>query len=625
MQLYAITTFFVILIGSAHPYSTNPDSLKFICCQCRSHTLSCNFCTYLTNVHGCELTGVALTNWATSVTNFIQTNLLPVHLSRFASAYGHLYFLRDSTVPTFTSAASSCDRHANTAQYLYGDTALSNFGCASVTSGSSCGVGPHCSPAITTTFADTHYCYSQHVKFPPITWYDVDVNFDKIASPSGSCVEANYPSLLSALRELSSLPPNSVFIDAYDDRSMQLSVKNTDGLYNTYRMLERGLPFAKRNYKQIETFCTNDPVLVDQLFQSADQKFTWFSNIMVIRRGPCSLYVPYTEEQDICADDLLLSEYTASCPDTFRPRQFRPDSWTTYNLTLPAPNSTCDNIRQLFDCGVKDWIDYFANVTVGGGGPSVSVDYADHARLTNEYAEARQSSWFSWISGVFEPGIKLIFDIFGSNFEDYVITFFEKLLEYILKIVFELFNAVVALFKKSQEFIDKLVDFITQILDVLFSFVAFLLKALIGVLLKVEQHYLLFEYLLLFLLVDYYLINNNLFSLLVVLLVMIVVGIDRRSPSILLAFHSLEYQYVNLSGYDPAEFNWDYSLVYHSYGRNKTYNITFPSLPQFTDVPRYNLTNERNHSYPLYEIKNHTLNCSSYPIYNISSYFIHHS
>lgn len=607
------------IIGMVHSYTTNPEALRNICCQCRTSSLVCNFCFTSANTHACDLTGVTLMNWSVSIQSFIDSHLLPVHISNFASAYGHSYFLRDRVTLSFTSASHSCTRHANTARYLHGNTALEHYNCANVTSDSICTVGPLCSQAIVKKSGDTYFCFSQHVNLSPITWYDINYYYNKIASPVGDCVEADYPSLLSSLKELSTFPPYSVFIDEYDDRSMLLNVKTTEGLYNTYRMLERGLPLAKRKYSDIETFCTDDPYIIDTVFTSPDQKYTWYANIMIIRRGPCSLYVPYNQQEDICADDLLISQYTASCPDTFRPRQFTNQS-TIYNISLPVKNSTCDKFKQLFNCGVKDWIDYYINSTSSAG----NIDYEDHARLLNEYAEARQSGWFSWIAGVFEPGIKLIFDIFGSNFEDYVITFFEQLLDYILKIVFELFNAIVALFKKSQEFIDKLVQFITQILDVLFSFVAFLLKALIGVLLKVEQHYLLFEYIILFLLVDYYLINNNLFSMIVVLLVMVVVGIDRRSPSILLAFHSLEYSYVNLSGYDPSQFTWDYSLVYHSYGRNKTYNISLPSLPSLAETPHYNTTVERNHTYPNYEIKNQTLNCSSYPIYNISSYFIHH-
>ncbi|QLJ83499.1 ORF2 [Broome virga-like virus 1] len=611
-------------IAGFNAYTTNPNSIKSICCQCRSRSLVCNFCTQYTDSHGCDLSGSELTTWAISVTTYFETNLVPTHTSGFASSYGYLYFLKNNLAPSFTAAAASCSRHSNTAQYLYGDSILNDFDCSSASVGSSCGVGRYCSQAITTTSGNTHYCFSQYAKLPSIEWYDINYYYNKVASPTGDCVEANYPSLLSAMKELSSPPPNSITIDAYDDISMQLTVRMTNHLYNTYRMLERGLPYAKRTYNSIETFCTNDPVITSRVFTSPQQMYTWYLNVLIIRRGPCSLYVPYTELQDICADDLLLSDYTASCPDSFRTRQFSPGQWTTYNITVPNPNSTCDNLKQIFDCGVRDWIDYYANITsgVGGGG---SANYEEHARLTDEYAQARQFGWFSWISGVFEPGIKLIFDIFGQNFEDYVVTFFEKLLEYILQIVFELFNSIVALFKRSQQFINKLVDFITQILDVLFSFLAFLLKALIGVLLKIEQHYLFFEYVILFLVVDYYLINNNIFSLLVVILVMVVVGIDRRSPSILLAFHSPEYTYVNITGYDPSAFTWDYTLVYHSYSRNKTYNITLPPLPQLPDIPYYNTTSKVNITYPLYEIKNHTIDCDSYPLYNTTGYFIHQS
>ncbi|APG77622.1 hypothetical protein [Hubei virga-like virus 18] len=622
MRLIIFVLFLFFLYIPVHSYTTNPTSLRQVCCQCRDRSLTCNFCTQYTDSHGCDLSGSQLTTWAISVSTYFETNLIPTHTSTFASSYGYLYFLKDSIVTSFAAAAPSCSRHTNTAQYLYGDSILKDYDCSSATVGSSCGVGRYCSSAITTTSGDTHYCFSQYAKLPSIEWYDINYYYNKLASPTGQCVEANYPSLLSAMKELSSAPASSVTVNGYDDTSMQISVRSTDYLLNTYRMLERGLPFAKRTYQNIETYCTDDPVVTSRIFSSADQMYTWYLNVLVIRRGPCSLYVPYSEAQDICADDLLISDYTASCPDSFRPRQFSPNRWLDYNITVPNPNSTCDKMKELFECGVKDWIDYFANLTAGGGSGG-SANYEEHARLTDEYAQARQFGWFSWISSVFEPGIKLIFDIFGSNFEDYVVTFFEKLLEYILQIVFELFNSIVALFKKSQQFIDKLVTFITRILDVLFSFIAFLLKALIGVVLKIEQHYLLFEYVLLFLLVDYYLINNNIFSLLVVLLVMVVVGIDRRSPSILLAFHSLEYAYVNLSGYDPSSLTWDYSLTYHSYSRNKTYNISFPPLPELPDVPLYNTSTQVNHTYPLYEIKNHTVDCDSYPLYNTSSYFIH--
>lgn len=623
MRLIAIFTL-LSFVTFASSYSTNVDSLKKICCNCRERSMVCNFCTQYTNIHACDLSGTALTSWSTAVVAFFQANFLPVHDSTFASAYSYLYFLKDKTVLTFTSATASCSRHSNTASFLYGDSALEQYDCASASASGTCGVGRYCSSPIVTASGDVNYCFSQHAKLPGLLWYDIDVYYNKIASPDGDCVEANYPVLLSALRELSQTPPNTVTIDSYDEESMQLTVRDTTYLYNTYRMLQRGRPYAKRAYATIESFCTNNPAITDIVFTSSDQMYTWYLNVLIIRRGPCSFYVPYSTTLDICVDDLLLSPYTTSCSDTFRPTQYSDSRWKKYSLQVNNDSATCDRYNALFNCAFKDWIDYFHNSSSSSGSGGFGGDYADHARLTDEYAQARQFGWFSWISSVFEPGIKVIFDIFGSNFGDYVITFFETLLEYILKIVFELFNSVVELFKKSQEFINKLVEFITKILDVFFSLIAFLLRALIGVFLKLEQHFLLFEYIVLFLLVDYYIINNNIFSLLTLLIVMIFVGIDRRSPSVLLAFHSLEYTYVNLTGYNPSSYSWDYSLVYHSYSRNKTYNITLPSLPSLPDIPSYNTTPSFNVSYPMYEVPpNVTVDCNKFPTYNISGYFIH--
>nr|AMO03226.1 hypothetical protein 2 [Marsac virus] len=618
---YITAIILLSLLTFVSPYSTDVNSLQKICCACKNSNMVCNFCTLYTSTHACDLSGTALTSWSTAVVAFFQANFLPVYDSEFASCYGHFYFLRDMTIVTFTPKTASCTRSTHSARYLFGDAAFDNYQCASVSTSGTCGVGFYCETPIVTTSGQVNYCTSQYATIPALQWYDIDTYHNKIASPEGDCVEANYPALLTALYELSTVPFNEMSIDSYDENSMKLTVRDTEYLYNTYRMLQKGMPFAKRKYGTIETFCTDDFAITNTIFNSESEKFTWYLNVLIIRRGPCSFYVPYSSTQDICVDDLVISPYTASCPDTFRPTQFK-NQFTSYILTANNDSAVCDRYNGLFDCAFKNWIDYFHNTSINSPS-SPGGSYAEHARLTDEYAQTRQFGWFSWISSVFEPGIKLIFDIFGSNFGDYVITFFETLLEYILKIVLEIFNSIVELFKKSQEFINQLVDVITKILDVLFSLIAFILRALIGVLLKIEQNFLLFEYVILFLLVDYYIINNNLFSLLVILMVMVFVGIDRRSPSILLAFHSLEYNYVNLTGYDPSSYTWDYSLVYHSYSRNKTYNITLPPFPSLPDVPVYDTTPSFNVSYPLYEIPENTINCDKFPSYDLSGYFIH--
>lgn len=616
-----ITILLILFINHVHPYSTNPTDLKTICCNCRKAVaMSCNFCTMYISGHACDLSGSSLESWAVRVLAFFEAYFLPVHDSNFGSAYAKSYFRTNQNFLSFQPANPSCTRHRNVAKYMVGSAIHTHFKCSSSVFNQTCGVGEYCDTAVTVTEDHVNYCYSNSATLPPpsLFWYDIDTYFNKIASPTGNCVEANYPALLRAFRTMSN--PDKAITDASvessSETSLRLKVVNTDGVWNAYRLLQLGPPSAKRTITEIQTHCTNDTTVTDIVFKNDEEIWTWFLNVLIIRRGRCSFYVPYSDTQDICADDLLLPDYVGSCPDSFRSTQFQlPSSTITLRPVYPPDTSTCDKMQELYDCGIKDWIDYFIGKMTSGTGPG-SVDYVDHARLTDEYAQARQFGWFNWISSMFEPGVKLIFDIFGSNFEDYVITFFDKLLEYLVDIILEIFNGIVELFRKSQSFIDKLVDTITKILDVLFNFIAFVLKALVGVLLKLEQHFLLFEYIVLFLVINYYLINNNIFSLIVVFLVTIVIGIDRRSPSILLAFHNVEYGYVNLTGYDPSAYEWNYGIYYHSYSRNHTYNLTFPNLSN-ASVPVYNTTPPLGSPLPSpYPTESVPLNCSAFQFYS---------
>lgn len=583
--------------------ATDAIDLRQLCCCCANAKLdNCNFCTYGLSADAC-LNTQADSKWARSITDI--TNKMSPSKSYLRPSNEYTY-LEDVSCWFTNTPTPTCKINPSSLFYQGSEFLLSTHCLAR---SPSCPLSPSCPNTVMT---DT-YCLSQ-CGLSYLTSYSGAAN-DFTCTPSGHrLIGRKLVEYFFYFDKCNSSvvtdTGTSLIISTYDTTNSFDFIKrlSTQTIIPMYRNFDHG----------VYVYCTVDPFFISL---AGDRTHFWWSNVLVVIRGACSYYVPFDDEYDICVDDLFFSNYTFGCPDSLRPK-------TTFlspvTITLPLPPSTndsnsglsCDALNSQFDCAYKNWIDYYVNSVSGS---SAHVNYEEYLERQNHFASARaetsRSSWWDWLTA---PGFSLFWSIGEKAFINVIEPFFLALIEAVSDIVLEILNTFVDLFKRSQSFIDKLVDIITQILDVLFSLFALILKVILGVVIRFEQHFLLFEYIVVFLLINSKILNNNIFSLIIVFLLMIVFGIDRNSPSILLAFYNLQYSYVNFTGYDSERFTFDYTLTFHNpyTGKDFTLNIGPPNI-QVGDMNPYDTSPSPGRNFTFFPIPNNTITCSQFPIYNI--------
>lgn len=603
---------FLSLLALSHATSftgiaTGAIDLSVLCCCCQNAKLdSCIFCTYGLAESACSSTN-ANSKWARSITE-ITNKMSPVksHL-RPSNTYT---YLEDSSCWFTNTPTSTCTINPTSLVYQGSEFLLSSHCLAR---SPSCPLGPSCPNTIIT---DT-YCLSRCGLSYPTSYCGAASDF--------TCTPSGHRLIGRKLVEYFFYFDKCSSTNVTDTgSSLIISTRDTTNSFDFIKRLSTQtiIPMYRNFDHGVYVYCTLDPFFISL---ADGRTHFWWSNVLVVIRGACTYYVPFDDEYDICVDDLFFSNYTFGCQDSLRAK-------TTFlspiTITLPLPPATsdsnsssglsCDTLNSQFDCAYKNWIDYYINSVSGS---SAHVNYEDYLERQNHLASERaatsRSSWWDWLTA---PGFSLFWSIGEKAFINVIEPFFLALIEAISDIVLEILNTFVDLFKRSQSFIDKLVDIITQILDVLFSLFALILKIILGVVIRFEQHFLLFEYIVVFLLINSKILNNNIFSLVIVFLLMIVFGIDRNSPSILLAFYNLQYSYVNFTGYESERFTFDYTITFHNpfTGIDYTLNIGPPNL-QIGEIGLYDTKPSPSRNFTLFPVSNTTITCSQFPMYNITN------
>lgn len=549
-------------------------ALNIMCCACQRENLICPFCKWNDKPVCSNLGSLAQKQWTTFVSNFYiqhfparpyMSYMSPKLLIPFTylSAYS---VNRALTIPAWTAP---CTVKQNPFNYLYGSLVTDR--CSYYSEDGMCAPRSGCSSPISSSASGFTFCSAQ--RYIVSTFWPGDsgtASRQNYCSRVGTAMVA--PQLVDFLSSFSD--PIDINAIAATSDSFVISGRNTSGVEVLLPLLPHFTSAWRPNPNPINVYCTDDPEVVDVI---SPYPWGFWSNVAIVRRPVnCPAYIPFNSTFDICASDLILPAGTPHCPDTFRPVQPPPLFSQSFPFPKTSPNITC-----------KPCIDYFFeqfNTSF-----SLSANFSEFAKLQDEYATQRQdqsrSFWTDWIGGILTAGMfsrlrDLLFEAI-----DYLLVEF---LEIIGDIIINAINTFISLLRNSSAYLNRLIAIITQILDALFLLLSLILKVVIGIVLQAEQHFLVFEYVVLFLLINSKLLNNNIFSLIIVILVMIVFGIDRQSPSVLLYLYNAQYDYVNMSYYRDVEFSYEYQINYHnrkngSYG---TITIIGPNL-SISNIPKY--------------------------------------
>lgn len=604
---------FILIILALIPTSfttiyTDGGYLKEMCCSCRSRGLQCVYCELpvLQGVHACDLrtTSAAFSSWVVVVNTFTANYLSNPVKSSLITTQALSYFMDDGYTLKFAAATVQCnsrvDRYMNC---VYGNGAYNVMGCMSTpVDPKNTGMASECTDQTCCCVDNPYFCYAErYVK--KVKWSTNVAYYNKVLpDPSYPCYEMDAPGMLTALNKLSETCPtkNTTTASVQNGDVVHLISARTTTLANLYKGFMTRKLTSKRVLQNsyVWSVCTNDTDVVNTLGGLGN---SWWSNVLINPRGPCSGYVPFSNTQDICVDDIFGDLYASGCSDTFRTKEVNDIYWSTYvtvpqkpsEPTPPSGNSstTCESLNEHYDCAYKNWIDYFISSISTG---KLNLDLDNYAKLQHDYATERMGQTRDWFTWLYRDLIQLLWDIWQTIFLDCIEPFLEAVIEAVGSVVLAILNTYLDLIKKSQHFIDILVDFITKILDVLLQLCALILKILLGIFLKMEQHFLLFEYAMLFVFINKYFLNNPIVAALLVVVVMVVFGFERRSPSLLLYFYNQQYLYVNLTQYQETRFNWSYTITYHPRPGNDSITVTFPK-PGF------------NNSYELIPLPNRTL------------------
>lgn len=586
---------------------TSVTDLRQTCCLCEKYSLNCPFCTYRLSSNACGTASNAGSTWANAVNSI--SSLMTVSTSTLRPQNTEVY-IRSWSASIFTNYYESTCLKSPTTIQAQGSEWISSAQC--VARGSNCPLSDEC--FYLETYEDV--CYSRCDKYAYTTYAGATNTF--VCSESG--YRMNAPKLAEYLLALSKCQP--VLSISIQGDNLITRVPDTTNLDSFIRRNKQRamIPLSRRLDSSVNVFCTNDPTFA--AFANGENHF-WWSNVLVIMRVGCSFYLPFSDEIDVCVDDLFFDTYAFACPFSTRPatKYLTAVDITTY---LPSPdtsgsnstggccNTTCEQLNDRFACSYKHWIDYYINASAQAG--PADFDYEDYLKKQDQYASDRaqqsRSSWWDWLTA---PGIALFWHYGEAAFINVIEPFFIALIEAISDIVIEILNTFIAIFKNSQQYIDRLIDIITQLLDVLFSLVALILKVFLGVLIRFEQHFMLFEYTVLFLLINSKILNNNIFSLIIVVLLMVVFGIDRHSPSVLLAFYNIQYSYVNFTGYDMERFDFAYTLTYHNPITGSNYTLTLlPPNMDVSTIGRYELNPSEPITFDPYPVETKPITCSQF-------------
>lgn len=613
INIFVSLCLFHIIHAFVHSSS---DRLKNSCCSCNNHNITCPYCTYGISGNACSLTGAELTSWVNRV-NSVYSKYFPaipwrtIFVPKLTYQMSYLTDNIDGTYMDISAWPHPCSAVPSPITTLYG--VLPAHQCSYFTM-DSCTLRPGCLESYSIAAGTYTFCSARFVTAN--SFWSADSG---VASQANYCgINSNTSMVAQSLTSYLESFNNPTFAYTHNTAvvngdTVVVTASNTTAFQSVSGALGTSMAaWVTTSVAWLQVYCTDDSQ-VSSLFKPNNWGF--WSNVAIVtnRPTPCSNYGPFNSTHDVCLGDLFLPLGTPLCPDTFIPTVF--EAATTvqivFDIPVPIPSGTC-----------APCVDYFVQ--------SANASMAAFADMQNQYAQQRQQSVYSVLSDVWDLLSEFFFGKPGSSgFWSSVKEFVFEAIDYFLQALLDIVGAIIInslktwidLLKHSQSFLDDLMNVITQILDALFVLVSLILKILIGIIIQAEQHFLIFEYLVLFLLVNSKLLNNNIFSLIIVLLVMIVFGIDRHSPSILLYLYNAQYSYVNMSYYQTADFTYKYQINYH-HRLNGTYgNITLgpPSLP---DIPKYNISPPLMQLPPPFIIESNPLDCddfSRYPlVHNLS-------
>lgn len=299
---------------------------------------------------------------------------------------------------------------------------------------------------------------------------------------------------------------------------------------------------------------------------------SWLGDILL--QPSCSRYLPLRSDKSVC--ETALRYNYPFCPDsTFSSDSIvRKISYSvSADVVIPYAglNLSCSRLDTAGHCFLSKLLNSTQfNLTEGMvSGLNYSLFAAVHEFVNALGRNETDKQFLNQYAS--EPEGRLVGNWISSIFGALIAPFFEACLSILVEGIFPPIikaatTVLVELATLLDEFIKSLDAAAKQLAVAIADLVTTIFNLFISLLLTLESVILLFEYTIVFLLLFYYIKSDVVFCSIIVLILMIVIGIKRRSPSILLYFVHPDFSYFSLEDYHNSTFDYSYSLTMYSRG-----------------------------------------------------------
>ncbi|UPT53680.1 MAG: hypothetical protein 2 [Zeugodacus tau negev-like virus] len=311
-------------------------------------------------------------------------------------------------------------------------------------------------------------------------------------------------------------------------------------------------------------FITDSAAFSDSTVYNGSPSFLIDKVIMDLACTPIS----FTSSQTFCREALLTNSVYIAPTLSNRSHTTR---YSVYagNIDVPEMNFTfpCNKFTDIGFCSLQKVLNEFQfNFT-----KTLNDSMVIAVNLFTDIMGANDTKLYSYSVG--GKTNRLVGNWFSGIFASLIEPFFEAFVNIVLKAflppLFEAITDFLLLVSDALSSLTKnLISIISQLGNALSDLLTNLLNLLLGILCFIETHVLLFEYTLVFLFILCYVIDDPIFAGIIVIILMLVLGIVRRSPSLIMHFISNDFLLFNFTDYYNREFDWGYSISYTS-GRER--------------------------------------------------------
>nr|WQM60656.1 MAG: ORF2 protein [Riboviria sp.] len=538
------------------------------CCVCHLSSLNCPYCQYSNNylcIYPLRNIPHKLLDYMTSIheyylaTRKYASDQVYVKSSQTYKLHGlfRVYYPEFEKCKTITNKLSYGTDYSSKCTFVY----HSKMECPNVTYFRP---GDYCDwRHITDTVNDTERICSA----PSLTHLSLPISANNFPCIGGSAL--NIPVLNEYIKTASTgflpVPLGKTFNDYY------FSVPSPYRVSNLIRRLSQEVSYSFRADYGQRTVCYPGDHIYNTTLYSGNPSY--IGDLLI--QKPCRNYLPFNRTHDIC-EEVIFNPYPYCLDYAFISTHNPPDeifSTKIVRFASPFSNFTCNMFGEMGMCVFRHLYGEFSHnmsKTLNSVEKNLTADLEKlfddlldkigRNHTPNYYSSKtyKSKSLGSWLSGLFydlmEPFFKLFIDIVLRDvlvpLTDCFIAFIDVVADLISDISQKLLNQL-----------SKLADSLSLLLKNLTNLV-------LGLLLVLESHLLLFEYTMAFLVLVVYFGLDTLCSLIVVILITFVFGINRKSPSLILYFiHRDFHELFNFSWYYSQDFTYDYHFTYYD-GKN---------------------------------------------------------